>query len=59
MSEENESCVAEIKSLNDEIENMVINHKDKVQEYEIKKIQFDEKVEQLYREAQLNKLMIE
>ncbi|XP_022173408.1 uncharacterized protein LOC111035893 [Myzus persicae] len=59
MSEENESCLAEIKSLNGEIENMVIDHKDKVQEYEIQKIKFDERVLKLYREAQLNKVRIE
>ncbi|CAH1731420.1 unnamed protein product [Aphis gossypii] len=59
MSEENESCLAEIKSLNDEIDKMVIDHKDKVQEYKTKKIQFDERVVKVYREAQLNKVRIE
>ncbi|KAL5236572.1 hypothetical protein ACI65C_003982 [Semiaphis heraclei] len=59
MSEENETCLAEIKSFNDEIENMVIDHKNKVQEYENKKIQFDEQVLKVYREAQLNKVRIE
>jgi len=59
MSEENESCLAEIESLNDEIDKMVIDHKDKVQEYKIKKIQFDERVVKVYREAQLNKVRIE
>jgi len=59
MSEENETCLAEIKSFNDEIENMVIDHKNKVQEYENKKIQFDEQLLKVYREAQLNKVRIE
>jgi len=59
MFEENESCLAEISSLNDEIDKMVIDHKDKVQEYEIKKHQFDERVVKIYQEAQLNKVRIE
>lgn len=59
LSVENESCLAEIESLNDEIDKMVIDHKDKVQEYEKKKIQFDERVVKVYREAQLNKVRIE
>ncbi|XP_026819178.1 uncharacterized protein LOC113557833 [Rhopalosiphum maidis] len=59
MSEENESCLAEIKLLNEEIDKMEIDHKDKVQEYRIKKIQFDDRVVKVYREAQLNKVRIE
>lgn len=59
MFEENESCLTEISSLNNEIDKMVIDHKDKVQEYEIKKNQFDEQVLKIYQEAQLNKIRIE
>jgi len=59
MSEENETCLAEIESFNDEIGNMMIDHKNKVQEYENKKVQFDEQVIKVYREAQLNKVRIE
>jgi len=59
MFEENESCLTEISSLNNEIDKMVIDHRDKVQEYEIKKNQFNERVVKIYQEAQLNKIRIE
>lgn len=59
MSEENESCLAEIELLNDEIDKMEIDHNDKLQEYRIKKIQFDDRMVKVYREAQLNKVWIE
>jgi len=59
MLEENEACLAEIEKFNDEIGKMVIDHKNKVQEYKNKKNQFDEQVLKVYREAQLNKVRIE
>lgn len=59
MSEENQSCIMEIDSLNDKMDKIVIDHREKVQEYEMKKNQFDERVIKLYREANLNKVRIE
>jgi len=59
MSEQNKSCITEIESINKEIERMAIDYKDKVQEYELKKKHFQERVVKVYQEAQLNKVRIE
>lgn len=52
--EENELCKAEIASLKDDMQKMVIDYEEKIHEYEIAKKCFDEKVKNAYHEANLN-----
>lgn len=59
MIEENESYKAEIVSLIDQMDKMVIDYNDKVQEYESEKQLFDTQVKNAYQSANLQKIQIQ
>lgn len=54
MFDENESYKAEIASLMNDMQKMMIDYEEKVQEYETEKKHFDKKVKNAYHEANLN-----